>query len=181
MDANACLQQLQQDRISPARAESTAREALARPDADPAWVLPLGYALWLQDRFEEALQHCRHQAEALAGNVDLLILRGMLARRVPDGEEEALAAYEQALQLAPHRADVSYNLGNLHLHAERYSEAIDHYRRSLALDGSNAMGWLNLGIAHRELDQHPQACQALGRSILIRGPISASSPWRKAA
>lgn len=58
---------------------------------------------------------------------------------------EAIAAFEQALQIAPDRPEVHYNLGNVHVKAGNKDKAIACYLRALALRPDYPKARSNLG------------------------------------
>ena len=51
--------------------------------------------------------------------------------------DEAVTALEQAIRLEPDRAEAHYNLGVLLADAGRLAEAIEAFRRAVALDPAN--------------------------------------------
>lgn len=73
--------------------------------------------------------------------------------------EEALAAYERVLELAPDHADAHVNLGRLRHGQGRAAEAAAHYRAALAA-GPHAVGSFNLGVALEDLRQPEAAAEA---------------------
>ncbi len=124
----------------------------------------LGY--WRLKRHKEA------QALLLSIEVDLLreprywILRGMVAKSLPDGIKEALAAYRQALSLDFHRSDLHYNLANL-LQKSDPKAAEQAYLRSLSLDPNYAECWHNLGTLLHEQDRFSEAKICLQMSLQL--------------
>ena len=97
-----------------------------------AWVLPQALALWRLERPEHLLQLLHQAPSELHAEPQYWLLRGMASRRIGD-PAAALAAYRQALALAPERSDLHYNLANLQ-HSSNPAAAQHHYIRSLSLD-----------------------------------------------
>jgi tetratricopeptide (TPR) repeat protein len=61
--------------------------------------------------------------------------------------EEAIGAWNRALELSPSDPQALMNLGMSLMKVRRLDEAIAHLERSVASDAGNAEGYLNLGIA----------------------------------
>jgi len=78
--------------------------------------------------------------------------------------EEARAAYERVLALAPEHADAHVNLGRLLHEAGHATEAAAHYRRALAA-GPHAVGAFNLGVALEDLRRPGEALEAYRRAL----------------
>ncbi len=71
-------------------------------------------------------------------------LRGCALDSMDDQEEEALAAYEQALEMDPSLAAAVTNMGNLHYRQGRQGEALVCYQRACALDPNQPEAHYNL-------------------------------------
>lgn len=69
--------------------------------------------------------------------------------------EEALAHYEEAIQLEPNHFFLCYDCAFLYDHLQRYDEAKRHYIRALELDPNHFWANLNLGAIyeHENCDQ----------------------------
>jgi tetratricopeptide (TPR) repeat protein len=59
--------------------------------------------------------------------------------------DEALAHYNQALELDPNYGEAHYNLANALVRLGRVDEAIAHYEKAVELNPNNAMAYYNLG------------------------------------
>lgn len=79
--------------------------------------------------------------------------------------EEALAAYERALEIDPEYADAHVNLGRLVHEAGQAREAEAHYRLALAADPGHATAAFNLGIVLEDLNRPAQAIEAYLQAI----------------
>ena len=100
--------------------------------------------------------------------------------------DEAIALFQQALQIKPDYADAYYNLGNALLHETKVDDAIALYRRALQLNPDYAKAHINLGNAlilegkmDEAMDHYQQALQItpndaeahidLGNALLQKG------------
>ena len=167
MGPDACLQALSSGALGAEAALKQAEQALEQAQAHPRWALVAGMALWKQKRYSEAYAlHCSYRHH-FSNDDDAWVIAGMCARQLPQHQQEAEAAFRQAIRLNPNRADGHYNLGNLLLNQDRYSEAIEAYHRSLALEPRSATVWHNLGIALREREQLAEARRALQISLQL--------------
>ncbi|MEO1404045.1 MAG: tetratricopeptide repeat protein, partial [Cyanobacteria bacterium J06635_1] len=52
--------------------------------------------------------------------------------------DEAISAYEKAIELDPDDATAHYNLGNTYKALKRYDEAISAYEKAIELDPDDA-------------------------------------------
>jgi tetratricopeptide (TPR) repeat protein len=59
--------------------------------------------------------------------------------------DEAIAHYDQALELDPSYGEAHYNLANALVRLGRMDEAIAHYEKAVELNPNNAMAYYNLG------------------------------------
>jgi tetratricopeptide (TPR) repeat protein len=82
--------------------------------------------------------------------------------------EEALHAFEMAIELDPTYGWSYNNLASIYFHQKRYAEAIPLYQKGLQyLDDlkDKALLWNRLGDAYRRLDDHDQAAAAYRKAI----------------
>jgi tetratricopeptide (TPR) repeat protein len=64
--------------------------------------------------------------------------------------EEAVAAYQKAVELNPSAAGALVNLGTIYYRQRRYVEAEGHYQRAIEVDPSYPLAHYNLGNLHDE-------------------------------
>lgn len=69
---------------------------------------------------------------------------------------EEMIVLEDAIRRIPGGAKAHYYLGNLYYDKGRYSEAIEHWRRSVELDGRFSIPLRNLGIAEFNVLNHSE-------------------------
>ena len=153
--------------VSPEQAIADAQYALGQHDSDPCWAIPLAFSYWQLNQYDQAYAVSAQYKSRLQSNPDFLLLFGMIARKLPECELEAEAAFKAAIELQPFRHDAYYNLGNLYYAQERFEEAIIEYRSSLELNAEFATCWLNLGLASRTIDQLELSAYALKNSIRL--------------
>lgn len=82
----------------------------------------------------------------------------------PVAPEEARAAYEQAVRLAPDLPDARVNLGRLLYEAGQAAEAEAHYRHVLAVR-DHALAAYNLGVLLEDSKRDLEAIKAYARAI----------------
>jgi tetratricopeptide (TPR) repeat protein len=88
--------------------------------------------------------------------------RGLAAR----GERDAaLLVLARAEALEPNDPRVSFEIGELLFDAGRWAEAIQAYRRTVALDVSRAQVFFKLGLAYRNAGDRQRAVYALEQAL----------------
>jgi tetratricopeptide (TPR) repeat protein len=85
--------------------------------------------------------------------------------------DDAIARYRKALSAAS-GAEVHVALGSTYLDRGRMPDAVEQFRRAVALAPERGEAWLLLGIAHDALGAHEDAARALTRA----GRASPASP-----
>jgi len=86
--------------------------------------------------------------------------------------DEARAAFEQALEIAPHFAPALVNIGNLHLEAGEMDEAIRYYESAIRSDDEYALAHHNLGVAYKRLGRTDDSVRELRRAHRLEGRIA---------
>jgi tetratricopeptide (TPR) repeat protein len=89
--------------------------------------------------------------------------------------EEAIAAFDSAIAIAPGLAFPWYVRGNALYELGHYPEAIDCYKKALELDPDYADAWNNLGLSAFKLHHYTDALAAFDLAI-ARDPSNAF-PW----
>ena len=100
----------------------------------------------MQSRYREALERAAHLAQAA-------------------DHHGALAAYGEAIELAPWRPDAHYEMGLLHHKLGQAAEAIACFERAAELAPEDATVWNNLGVLHYSRNDVTQAEEAFRRAI----------------
>ncbi len=79
--------------------------------------------------------------------------------------EDAIAAYNQALQIQPDLADTWNNRGVVLTRMQRYPEAIDSYAEATKIRPHYPDAWNNRGVVLLELQQYPDAIGCYEQAI----------------
>ncbi|MBM5828586.1 MAG: tetratricopeptide repeat protein, partial [Cyanobacteria bacterium M_surface_7_m2_040] len=147
-------------------------EARQAAGSSPYWTVARGFLHWRCHQHADALAAYQSVLLQLQHDCTFHLMRGMAARQLPDQQALALEAYQRARELDPLRADVHYNLGNLHREA-RPLEAEPCYRESLRLDPAQPMAWHNYGILLLHELRLPEAFRALRTSLRLDPRVAA--------
>jgi tetratricopeptide (TPR) repeat protein len=97
-----------------------------------------------------------------------------------DRSQEAIKAYEQAIEIDPDNPQNWLELGNIHFKAEAYDAAIEAFQRAIELDAE--MGWPhnNLALALVAQGNYEQAIPLYQRSIeLLTGDKDKAVAWNR--
>ncbi|MFB8797460.1 MAG: tetratricopeptide repeat protein [Microcoleus sp.] len=79
--------------------------------------------------------------------------------------EDAIAAYNLALQIQPDLADTWNNRGVVLTRMQRYSEAIASYEQATTIRPNYPDAWNNRGVVLLELQQYPEAIACYEKAI----------------
>jgi Flp pilus assembly protein TadD len=82
-------------------------------------------------------------------------------------QEEAIAAFQRAIELDPNAAAPHNGLGNVYRDLGRQEEAIAAFQRAIELDPTNAISHNGLGEVYRALGRLEEAIAAYERAIVI--------------
>ena len=80
-------------------------------------------------------------------------------------QDDAVAAYQQAIALDDKYAYPWNNLGLVYYNQKRYDEAIDAYQQAIALDDKDATPWNGLGNVYRNQKRYDDAIVAYQQAI----------------
>jgi tetratricopeptide (TPR) repeat protein len=89
-------------------------------------------------------------------------------------QEEAAAAYRQALELDPHLVAALINLANIHYNRDELAEAQALYERAIGLESDFFEAHFNLGNIYHDLGRYPDA-QMCYREALRLNPFYADA------
>jgi protein O-GlcNAc transferase len=98
---------------------------------------------------------------------------GELALRL-DRVDEAVSAFQKAVELAPNNADLQKNLADCLRLAKRSEEAIEHYRLAIRIRPKYIAALNNLGVTLSEVRRYSQA-EACFHEILSQKPDNTSA------
>ena len=127
---------------------------------------------------EEAIEKWRSIAAISEGVNDELAAHAWLSigslLSEGDREEEALSAYNKALDLKPDYADAYHNRGVAKGSLGRYEEAIADYDAAIHLNPQLADAYNNRGNAKGDLDQHEAAIADFDVAIQLDPQLAAA-------
>jgi tetratricopeptide (TPR) repeat protein len=88
--------------------------------------------------------------------------------------EQAIAQFEQVLQLDEENQNAYNNLAGVYFSQERYQEAEAHYRQAIALAPQNALFHFNLGVVYERLDDPEKAVTAYQEALALNPRLAAA-------
>ena len=131
-----------------AESESVFHELVAAGDPLPLGYVGLAQVLLRTGRAAEAATELAEAEKKLGPTFLLSYFRGLALARAAK-PEEALAAFQEAVQLDPENAEAHANLGKTHLTLGHVKEAIPELREALRLDPGNTQAKRLLSQAYR--------------------------------
>jgi tetratricopeptide (TPR) repeat protein len=95
--------------------------------------------------------------------------------------QEAIGAYQEAAQLAPERLGIHLAIGELYEEQLHWPEAVDEFKRELALAADNGLALAHLGHAYAEAQDPDNAIDVLNKLLALEpGDAMALSDLGKA-
>ena len=79
----------------------------------------------------------------------------------------AIKLYQEILDLDPNYAPASINLGTLHFHLRRYTQAEEYYRRATIADPTYVLAYFDLGNVLDELERMDDAIAAYRQAVTL--------------
>ncbi len=155
--------------------ESTAQlaAAVAAAPGDPSPAIYLGEAHRLAERPEEARQAfetaARRAADRIAAapeNVGALVALG-IARQNLRQLPEAIAALEQARQLAPGNVQAAYQLGVTHALARNFAPAVEQLTAAIERNSEIAYAYYYRALAAEKIDRKDLLINDLQRFLAL--------------
>jgi len=145
----------------------------------PQEALPILERLYKQDSSQPEVARALAEAHARAGKTQVLLarlhndqrpvahyMRGLLLYSQPaTAENEALAAFRQAIAAEPKEPEFRYRLGIALLELERYAEALEMLQTALGLAPQKATWQLPLAKTLFMLEKNEEAIAALRKSL----------------
>ncbi len=113
-----------------------------------------------------------HGSREAASTLGAVQLQEMFVRAVQMEEgaatlAQAIALYEQILELKPDHAPACINLGTIRYNQRDFARAEEMYRRATEADPEYALAFFDLGNVLDEMQRLPDAIEAYGRAIAI--------------
>ena len=90
------------------------------------------------------------------------------------GPQNAIANYEQALQIRPNFADAHYELANALFQQGRIEDAIGHYEQALQSNPNDANAHYNLGVALEKTEKIKGAIEHYQEALRINPDFAAA-------
>lgn len=156
--ARACLKHVESEQQERERLRAQARALLERQQAGPAL---------------ELLRRIEHLSLMDAGYWVLLGDVQSFAGQL----EEARAAYEKALSLAPEDFRAWFKLGNVRFRLQHYAEAEAAFRQAAALNGNEPKTWYNLGCTQAETARLEEARESFERVLKLDRRFAQAWNW----
>ncbi|MFC2011271.1 tetratricopeptide repeat protein [Chloroflexota bacterium] len=95
-----------------------------------------------------------------------------------DKYEEALKAYNKAIELDPQYVLAWNNKGNTLGELGRHEEALEAYNKAIEIDPKDALAWNNRGVTLYKLEKYQEALEAYNKAIEI-DPLYAKAWYNK--
>ena len=143
-----------------------AAELLARmPQARPAVAAvaaaccaAAAAATWVQlGYWRDSRALFQHAVDVTADNYLAHHNLGVALAALPDGANQAVAEYREALRIKPDSARAHSDLGSAYANLGRLSDAVSEFRAAIAIDPGPAIPHNNLANAYRQLGQWNEA------------------------
>jgi len=96
-----------------------------------------------------------------------LFARGIALEEQPSTQTQAIAVYQQVLELDPEHAAANINLGTLYYNRQDYALAEKHYRTAIGIDPRYALAYFDLGNVLDETGRVGEAIQAYNTALQL--------------
>jgi len=125
--------------------------------------LDLGQALWKAGRLGQALQSLERAAELDPADPLPLLYQGQVLLD-QSRYAEAQEPLQKALERDPNSAEAHGALASAYALLHRYTEALAHFEKAIALGTPSVNIWIRYGLTLYQLDQMDKACWAMGKA-----------------
>lgn len=130
------------------------------------WRLAEGYILWRLKRFDDLSALLLSLPKSCHSDAQFWLLTGLVCSVRPNQLENVIFAYKKAIEIAPDRPDLYYNLANAVQSKDPFS-SIDFYCTSILLDSFQPHCWHNLARLYQDLNHSQLALSLLSTSIKL--------------
>src|SRR4029078_10533120 len=131
----------------------------------------LGWALFIQQKYDEAISTLREQAKINPFDNYSYNLMGRV-HWVQGNYSEAETAFRKQLEITPLDANAHANLGRMLVEWRKYKEAVPELEQAISLDAEEEMLYVSLGSAYLNLKESIKGIQAFDKAIkLSPGPL----------
>jgi tetratricopeptide (TPR) repeat protein len=100
-------------------------------------------------------------------DAEQMFARGIALEEDPGTQQEAIALYEQVLQLEPAHAAAHINLGTIYYNRQDYVRAEKHYRAAVQVDPRYALAYFDLGNVLDETGRVAEAIKTYQAALLL--------------
>jgi len=108
------------------------------------------------------------------------LLAGVLSRLpAPQGRDAAIDECLRIEELSPDYADVTYNLGQLYLMANRPADALPRFRRAVEIDPYDANRHVALAVALHGVGRNDEAVKELDRALQLQPNLPGTQELRQ--
>jgi len=112
-------------------------------------------------------------------DAEQMFARGIALEEDPGTQQEAIALYEQVLQLEPGHAAAHINLGTIYYNRQDYARAEKHYRKAVEVDPRYALAYFDLGNVLDETGRVGEAIKTY-EAALVLAPTYADAHYNLA-
>ena len=112
-------------------------------------------------------------------DAEQMFARGIALEEDPGTQQEAIALYEQVLQLEPGHAAAHINLGTIYYNRQDYARAEEHYRKAVEVDPRYALAYFDLGNVLDETGRVGEAIKTY-EAALVLAPTYADAHYNLA-
>jgi tetratricopeptide (TPR) repeat protein len=102
-----------------------------------------------------------------ARDAEQLFARGIALEEDPATQQQAIAIYEQVLQIDGQHAAAHINLGTIYYNRQDYAAAEKHYRAAVEVDARYALAYFDLGNVLDETGRVVEAIKAYETALLL--------------
>ncbi len=124
------------------------------------------YLLWRLSRLEDLKTLLVSLPSSFHQESDFWLYIALLCKNDSPARAEAELAYKYAIQLAPERSDLYYNLANL-VKTSSSSRALTYYILSLEIDPCQPHCWHNLALSLQDLNLFEVSIRSFKSAILL--------------
>jgi len=128
--------------------------------------LNLGYILYKQGRYEEALDVTRVAVEQRPDHFIIHANLGMVLNELRRFEE-AETHLSRAIALDPNNTQALYSMATVRFNQQRYDEMLELLQRLIDIDSSDSNAYISMGVALSHLGRSDEALQSFDQALSL--------------
>ena len=128
--------------------------------------LNLGYILYKQGRYEEALDVTRVAVEQRPDHFIIHANLGMVLNELRRFEE-AETHLSRAIALDPNNTQALYSMATVRFNQQRYDEMLELLQRLIDIDSSDSNAYVSMGVALSYLGRSDEALQSFDQALSL--------------